>query len=193
MATDRNHENEYDQSVITMLECIWGEGYMAPGGAGNVQKMLSALSPEGKTILDIGNGLGGPAIEMAKSHGAHVIGLDLESPLITHATEASVKHQANQFCKFVQVTPGPLHFSNDSFDIVTSSGAFTQIKDKTSLFREIHRVLKPGGWVSAYDWMKISGEYSKDMRYWFETEGLTYEMVTQSEQNPCFVRQASKK
>ena len=34
------HENEYHDKMITMLELIWGEGYMAPGGAGNVARML---------------------------------------------------------------------------------------------------------------------------------------------------------
>ena len=58
----------------------------------------------------------------------------------------------------------------------------TQTREKQAMFLEIKRVLRPGGWFSAYDWMKIPGEYSKDMRYWFKTEGLTYEMVTLEEQ-----------
>jgi len=28
-----SHENEYDDNMVTMLQLIWGEGYMAPGGA----------------------------------------------------------------------------------------------------------------------------------------------------------------
>ncbi len=30
------HEDEYHDNVVTMLELVWGEGYMAPGGPGNV-------------------------------------------------------------------------------------------------------------------------------------------------------------
>ncbi|MBW2290055.1 MAG: hypothetical protein JRG80_05345 [Deltaproteobacteria bacterium] len=29
-----------------------------------------------------------------------------------------------------------------------------------------------------HDWMRSEGEYSDDMRYWFEMEGLTYAMKT---------------
>ena len=29
------HEDEYHDNMVTMLELIWGEGYMAPGGPGN--------------------------------------------------------------------------------------------------------------------------------------------------------------
>jgi lysyl-tRNA synthetase class I len=39
-------------------------------------------------------------------------------------------------------------------------------------------VLKPGGTFSCYDWMKSGGEYSEDMLYWFEMEGLTFAMET---------------
>ena len=34
------HENEYHYNIVTMLELIWGKGFMAPGGSGNVTKML---------------------------------------------------------------------------------------------------------------------------------------------------------
>ena len=53
-----SHQDEYYGNMITMLELIWGEGYMAPGGSGNVEKMLNGIETEGKRILDIGCGLG---------------------------------------------------------------------------------------------------------------------------------------
>ena len=52
------HENEYYDNMVTMLELIWGEGYMAPGGPGNVARMLEGTSPGSKRILDIGCGSG---------------------------------------------------------------------------------------------------------------------------------------
>ena len=76
------HEDEYHDKLITLLELVWGEGYMAPGGPGNVAKILAGTEPKGKHILDIGSGVGGPAFEMAEPHGATVIGVDLEAPLV---------------------------------------------------------------------------------------------------------------
>ncbi len=52
------HENEYDDNMVSMLELIWGEVYMAPGSAGNVARMLHGLETRGKRILDIGCGIG---------------------------------------------------------------------------------------------------------------------------------------
>jgi phosphoethanolamine N-methyltransferase len=62
--------------MVRMLELIWGEGYMAPGGPGNVTKLLEGTNPAGKRILDIGCGIGGPAREMVITHGANVVGID---------------------------------------------------------------------------------------------------------------------
>jgi phosphoethanolamine N-methyltransferase len=168
------HENEYHDSMVKMLEIIWGEGYMAPGGPGNVAKLLDGTEPEGKRILDIGCGIGGPAMDMVRLHGAEVVGIDLESPLIERAAAAARRSGLHGQCTFEHVAPGPLQFPDSSFDIVISSGAVTQTEDKTSMFEECYRVLNPGGTFSCYEWMRTEREYSDDMHYWFKMEGLTY-------------------
>ena len=173
-----DHQDEYYDNMITMLELIWGEGYMAPGGSGNVEKMLNGIETAGKRILDIGCGLGGPAFEMAKTFGADVVGIDLEAPLIKRATEAATKMGLQDRCKFITVKAGALDFPSQSFDIVISSGAITQVKDKTNIFGECYRVLKPGGYFTCYDWTKSEEPLSEDMFYWFKMEGLTYALET---------------
>ena len=176
------HENEYHDGMVRLLELVWGEGYMAPGGPGNVAKMLDGIETEGKRILDIGSGIGGPAREMVNVHVATVVGIDLEAPLVARANADAERAGLGGRCHFLQVEKGPLPFDAGEFDIVTSSGALTQTEDKLAVFGEVLRVLRPGGWFSAYDWMKSAGDYSADMRYWFEMEGLTYAMLTLEEQ-----------
>ena len=133
-----DHQDEYFDNLVTMLELIWGEGYMAPGGSGNVEKMLNGIETAGKRILDIGCGLGGPAFEMANTFGADVVGIDLEAPLIQRATETATKMGLQDRCKFQAVKAGALDFPNQSFDIVASSGAITQVKDKADIFGECY-------------------------------------------------------
>jgi phosphoethanolamine N-methyltransferase len=172
------HEDEYYDSMVTMLELIWGEGYMAPGGPGHVAKMLDGIETSGKRVLDIGCGLGGPAFEMARTHGAHVVGIDLEAPLVARATRAAAALGLGDRCTYQTVTAGPLPFPDQSFDVAISSGAFTQVGDKAGIFGEVYRILRPGGHLSCYEWLKSDGEYSDDMRYWMEVEGLTYVLET---------------
>ena len=63
-----SHQDEYHDAMVRMLELIWGEGYMAPGGADNVARMLEGLETHGKRVLDIGSGIGGPAREIKHPH-----------------------------------------------------------------------------------------------------------------------------
>jgi ubiquinone/menaquinone biosynthesis C-methylase UbiE len=174
-----SHENEYNENMVTMLELVWGDGYMAPGGPGNVARLLDGIDTQDKRILDIGCGIGGPVFEMAKTHGAEVVGIDLEAPLIERAKQDAQKHGLSERCTFQTVEVGPLPFDDHSFDVVISSGAFTQIADKSGILGESFRVLRPGGHLRCYDWLKPDGdEYSEDMLYWFKVEGLTYALET---------------
>ena len=173
-----SHEDEYHDNLVTMLELIWGEGYMAPGGPGNVAKMLHGLETRGKRILDIGCGIGGPAFEMARTFGAEVVGIDLEAPLIERARSAAARHGLADQCTFQTVEIGPLQFADQSFDIVVTAGAITQTKDKEAILRDCFRVLRPGGSLSCYDWTKSEDDYSDDMLYWFKMEGITYALET---------------
>ncbi len=177
-------ENEYHDNMVKMLELIWGEGYMAPGGPGNIANLLEGTNPKGKRILDIGCGIGGPAFEMARSHGARVTGIDLEAPLIQRATEDTEKLGLQEQCDFRTVEVGPLPFPDESFDIVISSGSITQIDDKEAIFDECMRILMPGGHLSCYEWMRSERDYSDNMYRWFELEELTYtlEQIDQYEE-----------
>jgi phosphoethanolamine N-methyltransferase len=175
-----SHEAEYHDNMVKLLELIWGDGYMAPGGSGNVAKLLDGTSPQGKRILDIGCGIGGPAMDMVRLHGARVVGIDLEAPLIARAQADAKAAGLHEHCTFRQVEPGPLPFAEAAFDTVVSSGAVTQTEDKAALFAEVRRVLKPSGHFRCYEWMGAGQEYSDDMRYWIKLEGLTYAFETLS-------------
>jgi len=46
-----DHQDEYFDNLVTMLELIWGEGYMTPGGSDNVEKMFMALKQQENVSL----------------------------------------------------------------------------------------------------------------------------------------------
>ena len=175
------HIDEYHDAMLAAMDLIWGEGFMAPGGEGHVERMVAGIELRGARVLDIGCGQGRPACILAQKYGASVVGTDLEAPLIQRAMRRAEACGVAGQTDFRVVAPGPLMFDKDSFDCIIISGALTQIEDKLAMYRECLRVLKPGGVLSCYDWMKPAGQYSDDMLYWFELEGLTYAMKTPGE------------
>ena len=50
-------EGEYGKKQIDTLEMIWGEGYLSPGGASEIDLILNDKSLKNKKILDIGMGV----------------------------------------------------------------------------------------------------------------------------------------
>ena len=168
----------YEIDYMPVLELIWGKGFIAPGGEGNIDRIVEGVNLQGKSVLELGSGAGGGTLVLAGKYGARVTGIDIEPQLIERARTRAGDLGLDAQTDFHLVQPGPLQFPDQSFDVVISSGAFTQIENKIDTFRECLRVLKPGGVLSCYDWMKTAGEYSEDMLYWFKMEGLTYEMVT---------------
>ena len=51
-------EEHYPPRMIAMLEAIWGEGFLSPGGPAEVARVLEGHDIRGKAVLDIGCGAG---------------------------------------------------------------------------------------------------------------------------------------
>lgn len=174
------HE-EYDGRMLTLLQMVWGEGFLSPGGPQAVRDITSGIDLGGKKILDIGCGLGGLDQVLLMLGAGHVTGVDVASLIVEMGQERIRRAGLGNRIEIKLVTPGPLPFADASFDIVFGKDAWLHIPDKVAHFAEIQRVLKPGGRIAAGDWMKAPGPYGPDMEYFFKMEGLTYHLVTLAE------------
>lgn len=171
---------EYDVDLIAVLEAVWGEGFMSPGGTAEVDRVLDGLDVSNKSVLDIGCGVGGVDVHIAEQHGAALVtGVDIEPHLIERCSRLAQRRGVSGTTRFLCVEPGPLPFENDQFDLVTSKDSIVHIPDKHALATDIHRVLKPGGWFAASDWLAgYEGEPSPEMRAYLETEGLDFGLAS---------------
>jgi phosphoethanolamine N-methyltransferase len=147
-----NDDNHYPPRMIVMLEAVWGEGFLSPGGAEEVARVIGSHRLTGLSVLDIGCCAGGVDVALATTHGAaYVCGIDVEDPVLTHARALVARHGLSDRIGLVKVAPGPLSFPPATFDVVFSKEALVHIPNKHDLMREVFRVLKPGG---RYWWAK---------------------------------------
>jgi phosphoethanolamine N-methyltransferase len=174
---------EYDEGMQTLLQIVWGEGFLSPGGPEEVARMLEGSDIRGCSVLDIGCGVGGIDILLVNTHGAaSVVGIDLEPELVARGTERVAAAGLRQRIDLRVVTEGPLPFDSATFDLVFTKDSLVHIPDKPTVFAEVWRVLKPGGWFIASDWLRGgTGPYSPEMLEYFRLEGLTYNMATLQE------------
>jgi cyclopropane fatty-acyl-phospholipid synthase-like methyltransferase len=146
------HKDEYDVQM-DILELIWGEGFMAPGGEGNVHRIVDGLDLSGRTVLEIGSGLGGGALVLAQQYGARVIGMDVEEGLVERARRYAAKKGVLDQVEFRLVKPGPFAVDDASVDVVYASGVLIHMADKPETLTQVYPALKPGGVLAGYDWL----------------------------------------
>jgi ubiquinone/menaquinone biosynthesis C-methylase UbiE len=118
------------------------------------QELAQLLSPQaGQLALDLGCGIGGPARWLATERGCQVIGLDLTEVYCRTARELSARAGLGRQTRFVCADALALPFVAASFDLVWTQHAAMNIADKARLYREVARVLRPGGRFGLYDVM----------------------------------------
>ena len=108
-------------------------------------------------ILDVGSGIGGPARYFAHRFGCEVTGLDLTAEFCDVARELTRALGLERRVKFECGNALAMPFANGSFDGAYSMNVSMNIADKGVLYREIHRVLKPCGWLMLSELAKGAG------------------------------------
>jgi len=173
---------EYDENLTALLEAIWGEGFLSPGGTDEVDRYLAGIEIEGRRVLDIGCGLGGVDLHLARGRGAaRVTGIDIDQELIDSCDALAREYGVAQQTEFIRVDPGPLPFGDASFEIVTSKDSIIHIEDKHALAADVFRLLEPGGWFAASDWLSgYEGEAPPEMQAYIEVEGLDFNLASAS-------------
>jgi len=172
----------YPRQLIDLLEAIWGEGFLSPGGPGEVARALEGYSISEASVLDIGCGAGGVDLALVREHGAgYVTALDVEDGVLERARELIAKEGLADRIGLVKVWPGPLPFPPATFDVVFSKEAIIHIPDKHALMAEVARVLKPGGYLLASDWLiGHDGAPSPAMKAYIAAEDLDFGMASPS-------------
>lgn len=171
---------EYDDKLVMLLEALWGEGYLSPGGDAETALVLEGLDVSGKRVLDIGCGTGGCAFFIHRTFlPASVTGVDVERGVVDKANADAAARGFGGSVRFVAVEPGRLPFADGSFDVVFSKDSIVHIDDKHSLATEIARVLSPGGVFCCSDWMKGDDlPKSPALLHYEATEGLGFGLAS---------------
>jgi SAM-dependent methyltransferase len=110
-----------------------------------------ALKP-GETVLDLGSGPGLDALLAARLVGprGRVIGVDMTPEMLERARATAARAGAAHV-EFRQGRLEALPVENASVDAVTSNCVINLVPDKAAVFREVARVLRPGGRVVVAD------------------------------------------
>ncbi|MGF1512691.1 MAG: methyltransferase domain-containing protein [Elainellaceae cyanobacterium] len=160
MATLQEQIQRFYDTSSGLWEQIWGEhmhhGYYGPKGQQKKDRyqaqidLMEALLgwgevTQGQEILDVGCGIGGSALYLAKKFDAAATGITLSPVQAQRAQERAAQMGLSDRARFEVADALDMPFPDASFDLVWSLESGEHMPDKAKFIAECYRVLKPGG------------------------------------------------
>jgi SAM-dependent methyltransferase len=97
----------------------------------------------GQTLVDVGCGMAGPALWLARETGAKLVGVDL-SPVAVKLATARAERLGIE-ARFANGSFADTGLEDGVADGVTSEDAIQYAPDKGAVFKELARITRPGG------------------------------------------------
>ena len=138
-------------------------------------------------VADVGCGVGGPLGTIARATGASITGLNNNAHQIARGERMLRKAGLNEHCRFLFADFMNVPLDDGHFDAAYSFDAMCHAPDTGGLFREIFRLLRPGGEVAAVDWCLTdrfdeSDSLHRDVRARIEFGNATPDLLTTHQQ-----------
>ena len=146
-----------DPERLTAMDLSSGDEFHLGGLPATAALAKDLCLAPGMHVLDVGCGIGGPARYFAEAHKCRVTGIDLTEEFVQVAAELTRRCGLADLVTFRHGSALALPFDAGTFDAATLIHVGMNIADKTRLFEEVRRVLKPGSSFCVYEVM-IVGE-----------------------------------
>jgi tocopherol O-methyltransferase len=156
--------DHYDR-LSAYYRALWGEhihhGYWEDGETPSraqvqlVERLAErARIPHGGRVLDVGCGVGGPALWLARNLGCTVLGLTISPVQARMAAEKALAEGLGRLARFEVADANQLSIAAGSFDAVWVIECSEHLADKARFVASCARALKPGGVLALCAWLR---------------------------------------
>lgn len=190
--------SRYYDVVTRFYEYGWGQSFhFSPRRSGESLRdavrrheigigELLDLEP-GVKVADLGCGVGGPMITIAKTTGASITGINFNAYQIARGQRGVRRAGLDATCDFLLASFMDVPLEDGCFDAAYAFESTCHAPDKALCFQEIHRLLRPGGELALIDWC-LTGSFDgsnpvhRRIRDRLEVSNATPNLLTTSQQ-----------
>lgn len=143
-----SERRELDASADGALDQL-DQFHVGGGEAVDLLIPTLALTP-GDTVLDVGSGFGGPARQIARRTGSHVVGVDITPAYVDAARALTARAGLGHLVRFHagDIADFP---SDPAFAAALTMHVQMNVPDKTAWFRHIAERLAPGARLAVWE------------------------------------------
>ncbi len=123
-----------------------GQAFVFRHGAEVAREACLARATPDEQWVDVGCGTGHLAAELAAA-GLGVTGVDSDPKMVRAAELRFVSERDSGRLRFEAADAGRLPFGDGTLDGVVATSLVGCLEESTAFFREVHRVLRPGGYA----------------------------------------------
>jgi ubiquinone/menaquinone biosynthesis C-methylase UbiE len=140
-----------DPDALTIEDLAPIDQLHARGRVATLELARLAGITAGTRVLDVGGGLGGPARTLASAFGCAVEVLDITAEFCRAGEMLTARTGLSALVSFRHGSALEMPYPDASFDIAWAQHTSMNIANKERLYKEIHRVLRPGGRLALHE------------------------------------------
>lgn len=147
----------YSKVGTDLIERLYGDHSLSLSGEQSSDRMieLAGISASCR-VLDVGSGVGGPALHLAEKTGCSVTGVDIVEWNVAETNQRAAARGLADKAEFKVGDAMALPFPDGAFDTVWSQDAWCHVPDKRQVIAEAARAVKADGCVAFTDWVALA-------------------------------------
>ncbi|MER5539490.1 methyltransferase domain-containing protein [Streptomyces mirabilis] len=116
--------------------------------------MIDLLEPQpGQSVLDIGCGIGKPALRLLRAHPVRLVGITISESQVEQARIGATEAGLSDCAAFKYADAMRMPFPDDSFDAAWALESMFHVPDRDQVLAETARVLRPNSRLAIADFI----------------------------------------